>query len=126
MHSLTFFVDYADNSGLQSSRHNDMEEEMDKLTTTTPQIELKLNTAKNLKLLRNNNKTYNPIITINSDALEEVHDFIHMGRKITTEGDSAKMPCLQSEKSKPAFRYDEVYLQIQETVIGTKTENVRQ
>ena len=69
-----------------------MQEKMDKLTTTAPQIGLKLNTAKT-KLMRNNYKTDNPI-TINninnSDALEEVQDFAYLGSKITTDGDSAK------------------------------------
>ena len=39
-------MNYADDIGLMSSRHNDMQEKMDKLTTTAPQIGLKLNTAK--------------------------------------------------------------------------------
>ncbi|KAI0218752.1 hypothetical protein LSAT2_029555 [Lamellibrachia satsuma] len=67
-------LDYADDIGLLSSRHKDMQEKMDKLTTTTPQIGLKLNTAKT-KLMRINYKTYNPI-TINninnSDALRNI------------------------------------------------------
>ena len=46
-------LDYADDIGLLSSRHKDMQERMDKLTTTAPQIGLRLNTAK-IKLTRNN------------------------------------------------------------------------
>ncbi|KAI0228948.1 putative uncharacterized transposon-derived protein F52C9.6 [Lamellibrachia satsuma] len=84
-------LDYADDIGLLSNRHKDMQEKMDKLTTTAPQIGLKLNTAKT-KLMRIN-KTDNPI-TINninnSDALEDVQDFAYLGSKITTDGDSAK------------------------------------
>ena len=52
---------------------------MDKLTTTVPQIGLKLNTT----------KPNNPITIINNDALEEVQDFANLGSKITTDGDSA-------------------------------------
>ena len=52
-------LDYADDIGLLSNRHKDMQEKMDKLTTTAPQIGLKLNTAKT-KLMRFNNKTDNP------------------------------------------------------------------
>ena len=37
-------LDYADDIGLLSSRHKDMQEKMDKLTKTAPQIGLKLNT----------------------------------------------------------------------------------
>ena len=69
-----------------------MQEKMDKLTTTAPQIELKLNTAKT-KLMRINYKTDNPITInniTNSDALEDVQDFAYLGCKITTDGDSAK------------------------------------
>ena len=49
-------LDYADDIGLLSNRHKDMQEKMDKLTRTAPQIGLKLNTAKT-KLMRINNKT---------------------------------------------------------------------
>ena len=83
-------LDYADDIGLVSNRHKDMQEKMDKLTTTAPQIGLKLNTAKT-KLMRINNKTDNPIIINNinnSDALEDVQDFAYLGSKITTDGDS--------------------------------------
>ena len=61
-------LDYADDTGLLFSRHKDkdMHEKMDKLTTTAPQIGLKLNTA-NTKLMKNNYKTDNPI-TINNIA----------------------------------------------------------
>ncbi|KAI0215988.1 hypothetical protein LSAT2_031965, partial [Lamellibrachia satsuma] len=85
-------LDYADDIGLLSNRHKDMQEKMDKPTRTAPQIGLKLNTAKT-KLMRINNKTDNPI-TINninnSEALEDVQDFAYLGSKITTDGDSAK------------------------------------
>ena len=66
-----------------------MQEKMDRLTTTAPQIGLKLNTAKT-KLMRNNYKTDNPITINNSDALGEVQDFAYLGSKITTDGDSTK------------------------------------
>ena len=71
--------DYADDIGLLSSRYKDMQEKADKLTTTAPQIGLKLYTVKT-KLMRKNVKT--DITTTNSDALEEVHDFAYMGRKL--------------------------------------------
>ena len=66
-----------------------MQEKMDRLTTTAPQIGLKLNTTKT-KLMRNNYKTDNPITINNSDALEVVQDFAYLGSKITTDGDSTK------------------------------------
>ena len=69
-------MDYADDIGLLSSRHNDMQENMDRLTTTAPQVGLKLNTAK-IKLVGNNYKTDNPITINSSDALEEVQDFAY-------------------------------------------------
>ena len=82
-----------------------MQEKMDKLTTTAPQIGLKLNTAKT-KLMRINNKTDNPI-TINninnSDALEDVQDFAYLGSKITTDGDSAKDATARIRKASQTF-----------------------
>ena len=85
--------------------HKDMPEEMDKLTTTAPQIGLKLNTAKT-KLTRNNYKTDNPI-TINninnSDTLEDVQDFAYLGSKITTDGDSAKDAMARIRKASQTF-----------------------
>ena len=98
-------LDYADDIGLLSSRHKDMQEKMDKLTTTAPQIWLKLNTAKT-KLMRINYKTDNPI-TINninnSDALEDIQDFAYLGSKITTDGDSAKDATARIRKASQTF-----------------------
>ena len=68
--TLTSFLEYldsADDIGLLSSRPNDMQEKMDKLTTTAPQIGLRLNNAK-IKLTRNNHKTEDPITGITSVA----------------------------------------------------------
>ena len=82
-----------------------MQEKMDKLTRTAPQIGLKLNTAKT-KLMRINNKTDNPI-TINninnSEALEDVQDFAYLGSKITTDGDSAKDAMARIRKASQTF-----------------------
>ena len=85
-----------------------MQEKMDKLTTTAPQIGLKLNTAKT-KLMRINYKTENPI-TINninninnSDTLEDVQDFAYLGSKITTDGDSAKDAMARIRKASQTF-----------------------
>ena len=75
---------------------------MDKLTTTAPQIGLKLNTAKT-KLMRINNKTDNPITINNSDALEDVQEFAYLGSKITTDGDSAKDATARIRKASQTF-----------------------
>ena len=93
-------LDYADDIGLLSSRHKDMQEKMDKLTRTAPQIGLRLNTAK-MKLTRNNYKTDDPITVINSDALEE--DFAYIGSKTTTDGDSAKYAMANIRKASQPF-----------------------
>ena len=90
-------LDYADDIGLLSSRHEDMQEMMDKLTTTAPQIGLRLNAAKT-KLKRNNYKTDNPITVITSDALEEVQDFVYMGRKSQQMKSQQNMPWIKSER----------------------------
>ena len=93
-------LDYADDIGQLSSRHKDMQEKMDKLTRTAPQIGLRLNTAK-IKLTRNNYKTDDPITVINSDALEE--DFAYIGSKTTTDGDSAKYAMANIIKASQPF-----------------------
>ena len=117
-------LDYADDIGLLSSRHEDMQEMMDKLTTTAPQIGLRLNTAKT-KLKRNNYKTDNPITVITSDALEEVQDFVYMGRKSQQMKCQQNMPGIKSERL-ARFRYAEVHLEILAIEIENKTETVQQ
>ena len=59
-----------------------MQEKMDKLTTTAPQIGLRLNTAQ-ITLTRNNHKTEDPINVINGDALEVLEDFAFWPNAIT-------------------------------------------
>ena len=100
-------LDYADDIGLLSSRHKDMQEKMDKLTKTAPQIGLRLNAAKT-KLKRNNYKTDNPITVINSDALEEVQDFVYIGRKSQQMKSQQNMPWIKSERL-ARFRYADVH-----------------
>ena len=90
-------LDYADDIGLLPNRHKDMQENMDKLTTTAPQIGLKLNTAKT-KLMRINYKTDNPITITNinnSDALEDVQEDVQDSGLHTWEAKSQKMETLQ-------------------------------
>ena len=104
LNSILEDLDYADDIGLLlSNRHMDVQEKMDKLTTTAPQIGLKLNTAKT-KLIRI--KTDNPI-TINninnSDALEDVQDFAYLGSKVTTDGSTAKDAMARIRKASQTF-----------------------
>ena len=96
-------LDYAHDIGLLSSKHKDMQEKMDNLTTAAPHIDLSLSTA-NTKLMRNNYKTDNPITIMNSGALEEVQDFAYLGSKITTDGgDSAKDAMARIRKASQIF-----------------------
>ena len=95
-------LDYADDIGLLFSRHKDIHEKMDKLTTAAPHIGLKLKTTKT-KLMRNNYKTYNPITINNSDALEEVQDFVYLGSKIAADVDSAKDAMARIRKASQTF-----------------------
>ena len=46
-YSILEDLDYADDIGLLSNRHKDMQEKMDKLTTTAPQIGFKAQHSKN-------------------------------------------------------------------------------
>ena len=75
---------------------------MDKLTTAAPHIGLKLKITKP-KLMSNNYKTYNPITISNSDALEEVQDFVYLGSKIATDVDSAKDATARIRKASQTF-----------------------
>ena len=90
-----------------------MQEKMDKLTTTVPQV--KLNTA-NTKLMMINYKTDNPITINNSDALEDVQDFAYLRSKITTDGDCKIFALL-----KPIWKFKQLRL---ETTLRLYNSNV--
>ena len=58
-------LDYADDIGLVSSRHNDMKANIDKLAIIAPQIGLKMNIANN-KLMKRRCKTKSETVPFNS------------------------------------------------------------
>ena len=94
--TLTSILDYADDIGLLSSRHKDMQEKMDKLTTTAPQVRLKLNTAKT-KLMKNNYKTDNPI-TINNSNVWKRFRTLHIWEAKSQQMETLqKMPWLERQ-----------------------------
>ena len=95
-------LDYADDIGMLSSSHKDIQEKMDKLTTTAPHLRLKLNTAKT-KLIRNNYKTDNSIAITHNDGLGEVQDFAYLGSKITTDGGATKDAMARIKKASQNF-----------------------
>ena len=90
-------LDYADDIRLFSRKHKDMQEKMDKLTKTAPQIGLKLNAAKT-KLMTNNYKTDNPITIINSDVMPwKRFRSLHTGEAKSQQMETLqKMPWLES------------------------------
>ena len=85
MTSVLEDLDYADDLGLLSSRHQDIQRKTEDLSETASTIGLKLN-AKKTQVLRKNAATNNPV-TANGRQLEDVEDFVYLGSKVTTNGD---------------------------------------
>ena len=96
-------LDYADDIGLLSNRHQDIQAKSDSLLTTASSIGLKMNTKKT-KLMRKNTFNNNPII-INGNSIDEVTEFTYLGSKITLDADREKeintriIKATQAEKS---------------------------
>ena len=72
-------LDFADDMALLSSRHT-------KLGFKGKQIGLNINTSKT-KLMKINTRAKNPV-TLDDKATDEVQEFIYLGGKITSDGNS--------------------------------------
>ena len=79
-------LDFADDIALLSHRHRDMQEKTNQLVTSAAKIGLKINVAKT-KIMKINTRADEPI-TLDGTSMEEVNDFVYLGSKITTDGDS--------------------------------------
>ena len=79
-------LDLADDIALLSHRHRDMQEKTNQLVTSAAKIGLKINVAKT-KIMKINTRADEPI-TLDGTSMEEVNDFVYLGSKITTDGDS--------------------------------------
>ena len=78
-------LDYADDLGLLSSRHQDIQGKTENLAAAANQVGLKVNEQKT-QVLRKNARTDEPI-QLNGKPLEDVQEFNYLGSKITTDGD---------------------------------------
>ncbi|KAL9954136.1 hypothetical protein ACROYT_G041634 [Oculina patagonica] len=78
-------LDFAEDIGLLSNRHNDNQENVRKTKL------MKLNTTKNQP------------VTINNQQLEEVNEFTYLGSKVSTDGDSGKDVSTRLSKANQAF-----------------------
>ena len=101
LNSVREDLDFADDIGLLSSRHSDIQEKMDRLTSLASQIGMKVNVGKT-KLMRLNTTSNQPI-TVNNQQLEEVDEFTHLGSKVSTDGDSGSDVSVRISKANQAF-----------------------
>ena len=88
LNSVLEDLDFAGDVGLLSSRHSDIQEKMDRLTSLARQIGMKVNVGKT-KLMRLNT-TINQSNTVNNQQLEEVDEFTYLDSKVSTDGGSGK------------------------------------
>ena len=81
-------LDYADNIGPLSSKHQDAQHKVDHLSQTSNTIGLNVNTMK-AQVLRKNTRVNDPVIIVGKH-LEDVEEFTYFGTKVTTTGDFDK------------------------------------
>ena len=101
LNSVLEDLDFADDVGLLSSRHSDIQEQMDRLTSLVSQIGMNVNVGKT-KLMRLNTTSNQPI-TVNNQQLEEVDEFTYLGSKVSPDGDSGKDVSVRISKAIQAF-----------------------
>ena len=82
-HSVLENLDFADDISLLSSRRDDIQEKMNRLTSFTKLMKL--------------NTTNNQSVTVNNQQLEEVDEFTYLGSKVSTDCDSV-LPRLSMAK----------------------------
>jgi len=94
-------LDYADDLGLLSHRHQDIQQKTDLLNTTASTIVLRVN-AKKTQVLRLNSNNTEPI-SIEGRPLENVEEFAYLGSKVTTSGECDKEKDTRISKANQAF-----------------------
>jgi sorting nexin-29 len=94
-------LDYADDVGLLSSRHQDMQEKTTIFKETAEYLGLKINKKKS-KVMKINNRTDTPI-KIDNEPLEETETFDYLGSKVAKDGDAEKDVRARMGKAMYAF-----------------------
>ena len=93
-------LDFADDLGLLSHSHKQMQEKTEQLNTVSIQLGLNINRSKT-KIMKANTKNNNPI-TLNGEQLEETDSFTYLGSTIN------KMEA-QKKMSKQEYRKQELH-----------------
>lgn len=101
MTSILEDLDNADDLGLLSSRHQDIQQKTELLGATASKIGLKVNTKKT-QVLRVNTTNRNPVL-IDSKLIEDVEEFTNLGSKVTTTEDCNKEIDIRISKANQAF-----------------------
>ena len=78
-------LDYADDSGLLSSKHQDGQQNAEYLSKTANTIDFKVNTKKT-QVQRKNTRVNEPVM-IDGKHQEDVDEFTYLGTNVTTTGD---------------------------------------
>ena len=91
---------FADISML-SSRHRDIQDKSDRLTTLALQLGMNIQ-VKKTKIMKMNTNNSEPVI-INNQHIEEVDEFTYLGSKVSTDGDSGKDVQARLAKANQAF-----------------------
>ena len=94
-------LDYADDLGLLSHRHQNIQQKTDLLNTTASTIGLRVN-AKKTQVLRLNSNNSEPI-SIEGRPLENVEEFAYLGSKVTASGECDKEKDTRISKANQAF-----------------------
>ncbi len=94
-------LDYADDLGLLSSKHQDMQAKTKKFDETSEKIGLRINKKKS-KVMKINNKVDRPI-TVKDEPLEEVDVFEYLGSKVSKDGDAERDVNARLGKSRYAY-----------------------
>ena len=77
-------LDYADDVGLLSHRHQNIQQKIEHLSQAANTIGLRVN--EKTKVMRTNT-TNNNLIRVNDKILEGVEEFVYLGSKLSIDGD---------------------------------------
>jgi hypothetical protein len=94
-------LDFADDIGLLSNRHQDIQEKIQRLSDTASSIGLNINSGKT-KYLKNNTTVNNPV-KISNQEVEKVTEFNYLGSKVTADCDSERDVDARLAKANQAF-----------------------
>lgn len=94
-------LDYADDKCELSHRQRDMQQKLDRLTSESSKVGLKIHTGKT-KEMRINNTSDQPL-TLNNQPIERVTEFAYLGSIMTTDGGSQKDVEWRIKKARGAF-----------------------